>query len=163
MATEEKLSMSRRSSSEVDDVELALRQREVKRSRRGVKVILSACMVTLVLFLFYVKTPCTFATNWTTERADDPTVHTRNCAHHLMKHHDTISERSKHVGTSHSLAKRSTNEADLCTSPACVAHAKEIKTYLAPNYTAIDPCVDFDEYSCAGWRATHNYRPEQAC
>jgi endothelin-converting enzyme len=69
----------------------------------------------------------------------------------------------KHVETKHSLVKRNADEADLCTTPTCVAHAKEIKTYLAPNYTAIDPCTDFDEYSCAGWRATHNFRPEQSC
>lgn len=51
----------------------------------------------------------------------------------------------------------------MCTTPACVAHAKEIRSYLAPNYTAIDPCVNFDEYACAGWRASHEYRPEQSC
>jgi hypothetical protein len=152
MATEEKTSVGRRSSSEFDDVELALWRREVKRSsRRGIKVVLSACVVTLVLFLVYVKTPGTFSLIGAI--ADSPTVH-------ATKHHDTVKDRSKHVGT---LEKRGTAEADVCTSPVCVAHAKEVKTYLAPNYKAIDPCVDFDEYSCAGWRASHVYRPEQSC
>ena len=51
---------------------------------------------------------------------------------------------------------------EVCTLPKCRDYAKFIKESLAPNYTAIDPCEDFDKYSCDGWRVTHQYRPDQA-
>jgi endothelin-converting enzyme len=35
--------------------------------------------------------------------------------------------------------------AELCTTPACVHIASEILWNLAPNYTEIDPCADFDQ------------------
>jgi hypothetical protein len=72
MATEEKPSISCRTSAEFEDVELAAWQLEAKRSsRRGVKIILSACLVTLALFLFYVKTPCMLASCQRSEITDD--------------------------------------------------------------------------------------------
>lgn len=40
---------------------------------------------------------------------------------------------------------------EICLTPACIHAASEILYNLAPNYTAIDPCTDFDEYTCAGW------------
>ncbi|OLN97175.1 Endothelin-converting enzyme 2-like protein 1 [Colletotrichum chlorophyti] len=42
-----------------------------------------------------------------------------------------------------------------CTTPTCLALASEIITSLAPNYTDIDPCTDFDKLACEGWRSTH--------
>jgi endothelin-converting enzyme len=56
----------------------------------------------------------------------------------------------------------STAAPELCTAAKCQTYAKHIKDSLAPNYTAINPCVDFDKYACDGWRASHNYRQEQA-
>jgi endothelin-converting enzyme len=52
--------------------------------------------------------------------------------------------------------------AAVCSTPKCIEYAKHIQQSLAPNYTAIDPCTDFDRYACDGWRNTHDYRPEQA-
>jgi endothelin-converting enzyme len=51
---------------------------------------------------------------------------------------------------------------EVCTAEKCVAFAKHLKDSLSPNYQSIDPCVDFDRYSCEGWRASHEYRPDQA-
>ena len=33
----------------------------------------------------------------------------------------------------------------VCTTPACIHVASEILWSLAPNYTAIDPCSNFDK------------------
>jgi endothelin-converting enzyme len=51
---------------------------------------------------------------------------------------------------------------EVCTAEKCVAFAKHLKDSLSPNYQSIDPCVDFDKYSCEGWRGSHEYRPDQA-
>lgn len=40
---------------------------------------------------------------------------------------------------------RSTDYGNLCTTPACIHLASEILWALAPNYTEIDPCTDFDK------------------
>ncbi|KAL4810053.1 hypothetical protein BDV18DRAFT_130194 [Aspergillus unguis] len=49
----------------------------------------------------------------------------------------------------------------ICQTPACVNAASNILNSLDPNYTNIDPCTDFDQYVCGGWRATHDMRPDQ--
>ncbi|KAK3380961.1 hypothetical protein B0H63DRAFT_501775 [Podospora didyma] len=41
----------------------------------------------------------------------------------------------------------------LCLTPACVQAASEFLDNFAPNYTELDPCADFDEFVCGGWRA----------
>jgi endothelin-converting enzyme len=51
---------------------------------------------------------------------------------------------------------------EICTTEKCKDYAKFILESLAPNYTAIDPCTDFDKYSCDGWRNIHTYRADQA-
>jgi endothelin-converting enzyme len=51
---------------------------------------------------------------------------------------------------------------EICMTEKCKDYAKFILESLAPNYTAIDPCTDFDKYSCDGWRNVHNYRADQA-
>jgi endothelin-converting enzyme len=50
---------------------------------------------------------------------------------------------------------------DICTTPKCIDYAKFIKNSLAPNWETMDPCSDFDKYSCAGWKASNNYRADQ--
>ncbi|KAK1586162.1 peptidase family M13 [Colletotrichum navitas] len=43
----------------------------------------------------------------------------------------------------------------ICTTPACIEIASDILLSLAPNYTNIDPCTDFDQLACAGWNSKH--------
>ncbi|KAK0633891.1 hypothetical protein B0T14DRAFT_599069 [Immersiella caudata] len=43
----------------------------------------------------------------------------------------------------------------LCTTPACLQLASDFVKNLAPNYKDIDPCTDFEEMVCGGWRARH--------
>jgi hypothetical protein len=72
----------------------------------------------------------------------------------------------KHSHTPVSLIKArgpaSGSTQEVCTTPKCKEYARFILESLAPNYTAIDPCTDFDKYSCDGWRNVHNYRADQA-
>ncbi|PKX88500.1 M13 family metallopeptidase [Aspergillus novofumigatus IBT 16806] len=49
----------------------------------------------------------------------------------------------------------------LCESPECVHAASEILYSLDPNYAEIDPCEDFEQYVCGGWRERHDLRPDQ--
>ncbi|KAL2008312.1 hypothetical protein VTN00DRAFT_8294 [Thermoascus crustaceus] len=49
----------------------------------------------------------------------------------------------------------------LCQTPECIHAASEILYNLDPNYTNIDPCTDFDQYVCGGWRERHDMRPDQ--
>jgi hypothetical protein len=44
---------------------------------------------------------------------------------------------------SSSSAKMSVSPA-VCTSAACVKAGAALLSYMAPNYTAIDPCTDWD-------------------
>ncbi|KAI5461589.1 hypothetical protein BGZ63DRAFT_404435 [Mariannaea sp. PMI_226] len=44
---------------------------------------------------------------------------------------------------------------DLCTSPACIHIASDILLGLAPNYTEIDPCTNFDQLVCGDWASHH--------
>ncbi|OGE58017.1 hypothetical protein PENARI_c001G11077 [Penicillium arizonense] len=49
----------------------------------------------------------------------------------------------------------------LCQSEECIHAASEILYNLDPNYEKIDPCTDFDQYVCGGWRENHDMRPDQ--
>ncbi|KAL3482364.1 hypothetical protein BJX99DRAFT_216896 [Aspergillus californicus] len=49
----------------------------------------------------------------------------------------------------------------ICQTPECVNAASEILRNLDPNYADIDPCTDFDQYVCGGWRGQHDMRPDQ--
>jgi endothelin-converting enzyme len=53
------------------------------------------------------------------------------------------------------------NAANVCTTAKCQDLAKYLKESIAPNYETLDPCTNFDKYSCDGWIATHKYREEQ--
>ena len=50
---------------------------------------------------------------------------------------------------------------NICTTPACVHASSEILYNLSPNYKDIDPCTDFEELVCGGWRERHDLRPDQ--
>ncbi|KAL5435389.1 hypothetical protein PMIN07_011990 [Paraphaeosphaeria minitans] len=49
----------------------------------------------------------------------------------------------------------------LCVTPACVHAASEILYNLSPDYKDLDPCDDFEELVCGGWRDRHDLRPDQ--
>jgi endothelin-converting enzyme len=50
----------------------------------------------------------------------------------------------------------------ICTETGCIHAASEILYSLDPNYKDIDPCEDFEQYVCGGWRERHDMRPDQA-
>lgn len=68
---------------------------------------------------------------------------------------------------SHSAEEPSDNETPhteaptICQTPECVSAASEILRNLDPNYADIDPCTDFDQYVCGGWRENHDMRSDQ--
>jgi hypothetical protein len=51
---------------------------------------------------------------------------------------------------------------DVCTNPTCTEYAKQIKANLAKNYASLNPCEDFNAYSCQGWMDTHDFRSDQS-
>jgi hypothetical protein len=50
---------------------------------------------------------------------------------------------------------------DFCDSPQCIHAASEILNNLDPNYEDVDPCTNFDQYVCGGWRELHDMRSDQ--
>ena len=46
-------------------------------------------------------------------------------------------------------------------TPACVHASSEILYNLSPKFTDIDPCTDFEELVCGGWKERHDLRPDQ--
>ncbi|KAI2487291.1 Endothelin-converting enzyme 1 [Pyrenophora tritici-repentis] len=53
------------------------------------------------------------------------------------------------------------DESELCLTPACVHAASEILYNLSPQYKELDPCDDFEELVCGGWRDRHDLRADQ--
>ncbi|KIW32984.1 uncharacterized protein PV07_04489 [Cladophialophora immunda] len=51
--------------------------------------------------------------------------------------------------------------ADVCLTPACVHASSELLYNLSPEYKTLDPCTDFEELVCGGWRDRHDLRPDQ--
>ncbi|KAJ5924650.1 hypothetical protein N7466_008837 [Penicillium verhagenii] len=49
----------------------------------------------------------------------------------------------------------------ICKTPECIHAASEILYNLDSNYEKIDPCTDFDQYVCGGWRERHDMRSDQ--
>jgi endothelin-converting enzyme len=49
----------------------------------------------------------------------------------------------------------------VCDTPACIHASSEILYSLDPNYKDIDPCTNFEQYVCGGWRDRHDMRPDQ--
>ncbi|KAL5114546.1 hypothetical protein ACEQ8H_007579 [Pleosporales sp. CAS-2024a] len=52
-------------------------------------------------------------------------------------------------------------KADLCVTPACVHAASDLLNNLSPHYKQLDPCEDFEELVCGGWRDHHDLRADQ--
>lgn len=52
-------------------------------------------------------------------------------------------------------------KADICLTPACIHASSELLYNLSPDYQHIDPCADFEELVCGGWRDRHDLRPDQ--
>ena len=50
---------------------------------------------------------------------------------------------------------------DVCTTPACVHAASEVLYNLSPEYKELDPCTNFEEMVCGGWKDRHDLRPDQ--
>src|SRR5689334_6688203 len=78
-------------------------------------------------------------------------------------HDDRWSLRADSVtdnGKSHVLPP-ARSDADLCLTPACVHASSEILYSLSPDYENIDPCTDFEELVCGGWKEHHDLRPDQ--
>jgi len=48
----------------------------------------------------------------------------------------------------------------VCTTPACLQAASVFLSSLSPKYKTLDPCTNFEEMVCDGWRDQHIIRPE---
>lgn len=57
--------------------------------------------------------------------------------------------------------KKEAAAAGLCLTQACIHAADGYLTNLSPNYKNIDPCEDFEEFVCGGWRGAHDMRADQ--
>jgi hypothetical protein len=60
------------------------------------------------------------------------------------------------------LQKRAADEPAVCINPTCKEYAKQIQANLAKNYASLDPCEDFNVYSCQGWMDSHDFRSDQS-
>ncbi|KAI4102673.1 MAG: hypothetical protein L6R37_004263 [Teloschistes peruensis] len=61
-----------------------------------------------------------------------------------------------------SRAQKSDEPADsVCLTPACVVAAAGIIQNMSPDHKSIDPCEDFSQYVCGGWKQQHDLRPDQ--
>lgn len=49
----------------------------------------------------------------------------------------------------------------ICQTPECIHAASQILFNLDPNHAKIDPCTNFDDYVCGGWRERNDMRPDQ--
>jgi hypothetical protein len=50
----------------------------------------------------------------------------------------------------------------VCMSRDCSDAAARIFKNLAPNYTEIDPCTNFQQFACGGFQEYHKLRPDQS-
>ncbi|KAF2398055.1 zincin [Trichodelitschia bisporula] len=53
------------------------------------------------------------------------------------------------------------DKADICLTDSCIHASSEILYNLSPNYKELDPCTNFEELVCGGWRDRHDLRPDQ--
>jgi len=49
----------------------------------------------------------------------------------------------------------------LCTTPICLRLANDFVKNLSPQYKSIDPCTNFEEMVCGGWRLRHEIPASQ--
>ncbi|KAI8165535.1 Endothelin-converting enzyme 1 [Colletotrichum sp. SAR 10_70] len=67
-----------------------------------------------------------------------------------------------YYGVPHAQQHFAADKADkMCMTPACVHAASEILYNLSPDYKELDPCNDFEELVCGGWRDRHDLRSDQ--
>lgn len=52
-------------------------------------------------------------------------------------------------------------DSELCLTPACIHAASEVLYSLSPQYKELDPCDDFEELVCGGWKERHDLRADQ--
>ncbi|KAL1899277.1 hypothetical protein Cpir12675_001561 [Ceratocystis pirilliformis] len=45
-----------------------------------------------------------------------------------------------------------------CNTPSCQRITQEFSSNLAPNYAHLDPCNNFEEMVCGGWRQKHHLK-----
>lgn len=55
----------------------------------------------------------------------------------------------------------SAKQSHLCLTAPCIHASSEILYNLSPNYKNIDPCSNFEELVCGGWRDRHDLREDQ--
>ena len=55
----------------------------------------------------------------------------------------------------------SSKPASICLTPTCIHAASEILYNLSPDYPEVDPCTNFDEFVCGGWKDRHDLREDQ--
>jgi hypothetical protein len=61
----------------------------------------------------------------------------------------------------HKLGQHPIKDGNICLTPACVHASSELLYNLSPDFHNIDPCTDFEELVCGGWRDRHDLRPDQ--
>ena len=52
-------------------------------------------------------------------------------------------------------------DSELCLTPACVHAASEVLYSLSPQYKELDPCDNFEELVCGGWKERRDLRADQ--
>lgn len=67
-----------------------------------------------------------------------------------------------YFGVIYNRSKPESDTATICVTPGCVLAASEIIQNMSPNYHRIDPCVNFDEFVCEGWREKNDLRADQS-
>ncbi|KAF1959992.1 peptidase family M13 [Byssothecium circinans] len=53
-------------------------------------------------------------------------------------------------------------DGNVCATDRCKSFADSVIAGRALNYTNVDPCTNFAEYTCGNWWATHDFRDDQS-
>jgi endothelin-converting enzyme len=48
------------------------------------------------------------------------------------------------------------NVSSVCLTPACLHASSQILWSMAPQWKTMDPCTQFDEMVCYGWKEQHD-------
>jgi len=76
-----------------------------------------------------------------------------------MLNHTTV----RHNPTEHQAPASPKNEsAGVCMNPSCIHASSELLYNLSPNYKELDPCTNFEELVCGGWKENHDMRADQS-